>query len=154
MQNVMKEMMKAVRIGVALIPLLMCCSCPNQEVGGLRSEEELLAKVRNGFKEKNVSMIMQLGYWEDVPDQVRKSLREHILRRFDTYMEPRCTIREMSEKEREPIRARGKSYVWNIEPVGFIVIKGRDPEYGSSDLPFGMHKGQYYIAARYPRDDR
>lgn len=146
--------MKARGMGVAFISFLMLCSCSNQELGGMRSQDELLAKVRSGIEEKDVSIIMRLGYWENVPENVRNRLREHILKWFDFYKEPGCMIREMSEKEREPIKAHGKIYVWNIEPVGFIVIKGSDPEYGSSDLPFGVRNGRYYVAARYPKDDR
>ncbi len=98
-------------------------------------------------------MIMRLGTWGNVPEKVREGLREHIPKWFDSYQDPSCKIREMSEKEREPMKARGKIYVWNIDPAGFIVIKGSDPEYGSSELPFGVHKGRYYIAARYPKEE-
>ena len=145
--------MKAIGIGVTFISLLMLCSCSGQESGGKRSQEELNAKVCKGVDEKDVSIIMQLGYWENVPEKARNEFREHILKGFAYYQEPSCMIREMSEKEREPIKAREKIYVWNIEPVGFISIKGRDPEYGSSDLPFGVRNGRYYIAARYPKDE-
>lgn len=141
-------------IGVTLISLLMLCSCAEQEHDGTRSQEELLAEVRNGIENKNERIIMRLGYWENVPEQVRNGLRTRILKWFEYYKEPRCMIREMSEKEREPIRARGKIYVWNMEPVGFIVIKGSDPENGSSDLPFGVRNGRYHIASRYPENDK
>lgn len=143
--------MKAVGMGVGFVFLLMLCSCSDQKLSGMRSQEDLLTEVCNGVEKKDVNIIMRLGYWDNVPNRVSKGLRTHIVKWFDYYKEPRCMIRGMSKKEREPIRAHGKIYVWNIEPVGFIVIRGSDPEYGSSDLPFGVRNGRYYIAARYPK---
>ena len=113
-----------------------------------------MARVCKGVEDEDVRIIMQLGYWENVPQEVRQGISNHISKWFDFYRKPDCKIREMSKKERESIRAHGKIYVWNIEPIGFITIKGSDTEYGSSDLPYGRRNGRYYIAARYPKDDK
>ncbi len=142
--------MSANRIGIALLFFLMLCACADQDPGGALSPEDLAQKVRDGLEEKDAGLIVRLGCWDRAPDDLREKLGEQIGRWIDLYDEPSCTIREMSAKEREPIKAQGKEFVWNIEPVGFVVIKGNDPDLGSSDLPFGKRNGRYYLAVRYP----
>ena len=54
----------------------------------------------------------------------------------------------MTKREKEPELINGKTYKWNITPLGFIIVKGNDSDYGSTEVPFGKKKGSYFILVK------
>ena len=94
---------------------------------------------------------MKLGHWSNVPQKMEDGMRRHIPDCFD-YQDPKFSLREMTPKEREPVQAAsGKTYTWNMQPVGYLVVEGSNPGDGSLSIPFGKLNGKYYITTRLPK---
>ncbi len=144
--------MRNVLVGVSVAVLLMagCSGKTGEGRGGAGSEKALLEAVRAAVEQKDVEALMALGYWDNVPDDVKSGMQKHLPMSFE-YTNPTFAIRKMTEKELEPFELRGKLYEWNMEPVGFLEIEGDDKELGSSGIPVGRRNGRYHIATRCPR---
>lgn len=136
---------------VCFLLLLVSCSQQVQNVTGLKSQEEILTEIRKAVQEQDVAAVMQLGYWGNVSPKVRDGMDKHIPNCFD-YTTPTFKFREMSKEERAPVAAKGKMYVWNMEPVGYVMVEGSSSEDGSLSIPIGLFNGKYYICSRYQKD--
>jgi len=136
-------------IGAVSLLLASCSTQDEQRAQGAKSQEELVEIIREAVRQKDVDGIMALGYWENVPEGMEKGMYRQIPNCFN-YKEPDFKIRKMSQKESQAIKAHGKTHVWNMEPLAYLVIEGSDPEDGSLSIPLGVRHGQYHIATRYP----
>jgi len=146
--------MKNLRSAGALALLLLIASCSeqhSQNPQGARSQHELLAVIRQAIQQKDVDAIMALGYWDNVDERMKDGMRRSIPNCFE-YSEPSLAIREMSQEERDVVKAHGKAFVWNMEPVGYLVVEGRGAGGPSTSIPIGMRDGRYFIASRYPKN--
>jgi hypothetical protein len=135
------------------VSVLLATGCARERggaSGGPRSETALLEAVCAAVEKKDVEALMALGYWENVPGDVKAGMLEHLPMSFE-YGSPTFSIRKMTEKELKPFELRGKSYEWNMEPVGILEIEGDDKELGSSGIPIGKRDGRYHIATRCPK---
>jgi len=143
----MKSLLLSVSVVVSLVA--GCSEEPAGERAGAGSLKELTAVVRTAVEAKDIDMLIGLGHWENVPNNVRDGFRRHLPATFE-YVNPTLTFREMTEKERQPVEARDTRYAWNMAPVGFLEVAGDDKDLGSTSIPIGKTNGRVPVATRCP----
>jgi hypothetical protein len=134
---------------IIVICILALLSCQTTSQNTPTSEAELVKAFSAAFKAKDLKAVSELTNWTNIREPQKEKQLNHIHRLFDIYENPVFTTRPMTSLEKEPVTINGKTYKWNIIPLGFIIVKGNDPDYGSTEVPFCKEKGCCFIAVKY-----
>lgn len=113
---------------------------------GAPDQKSLLAQLNAAINDKDKQALLRLTHWTSLSATLKARLENTTPSSF-SYVMPALRVESINDDEKTPFEIAGKRYVWNVTPIGKVVIYDKRNDEKAS-MVFGMRDNRYYLASR------
>ncbi len=113
------------------------------------SSDELIAAYREAHKEKDLSAVLALYYWQGVDEKVKNSVTSNQKRYLD-YKIIDIKISKAAPRKYKPFILNGKRYITTLEVTEVLKINFTNGLSKEVTIPVGQKSGKYYFVTARP----